>query len=53
MNADRAAGIIVAGLERNRGRIAFPLPMYLTVRAIAALPAGLRDRALRRSPRKP
>ena len=53
MNADRAARIIIAGLARNRGRIAFPLPMYLTVRAIAALPALLRDRLLRQAPRKP
>ena len=53
MDADRAARIIVAGLGRNRGRIAFPLTMYLTVRAIAALPAGLRDRVLRQAPRKP
>ena len=53
MDADRAARIIVDGLDRNRGRIAFPLTMYLTVRAIAALPAGLRDRVLRQAPRKP
>jgi len=53
MDADRAARIIVAGLVRNKGRIAFPLPMYLTVRAIAALPVWLRDRLLRQAPRKP
>ena len=52
MDANRAARIIVAGLAHNKGRIAFPLPMYLTVRAIAALPAWLRDRVLRQAPRK-
>jgi short-subunit dehydrogenase len=53
MDADRAARIIVAGLARNKARIAFPLPMYLAVRSIAALPAWLRDRAQRQAPRKP
>ena len=51
MEADRAARMIIAGLARNKGRIAFPLPMYLTVRAIAALPAWLRARVLRQAPR--
>ena len=51
MDANRAARIIVAGLAHNKGRIAFPLPMYLTVRAIAALPAWLRDRVLRQASR--
>lgn len=53
MDADRAARIIVNGLDRNRGRIAFPLTMYLAVRAIAALPTGLRGRVLRQAPRTP
>lgn len=52
MPADRAAAIIVRGLARNRGRIAFPRPMYWTARLMAALPAMLIDPLLRRAPRK-
>lgn len=52
IDADRAAAIILRGLERNRGRIAFPLPMYATVRLIAALPDGVRNRLLGGLPRK-
>ncbi len=52
MNAKRAAGIIRRGLARNRARIAFPLPMYIATRIVAALPLWLGDRLLRRSPMK-
>jgi short-subunit dehydrogenase len=52
MTADRAAKIIMRGLARNRGRIAFPRPMYLAARLIAALPDFLIDPLLRRAPRK-
>ncbi len=52
MPAERAARIIRRGLARNRGRIAFPWPMYAAARLIAALPASLIDPLLRRAPRK-
>ncbi len=52
MPAARAARIIRRGLARNRGRIAFPWPMYAAARVIAALPASLVDPLLRRAPRK-
>jgi short-subunit dehydrogenase len=52
MPADRAARIIIRGLERNRARIAFPWRMYAGVRLLAALPASLVDPILRRAPRK-
>ncbi len=52
MTADRAARIIKRGLTRNSGRIAFPLPMYLATRIVAALPGAVIDPLLRRSPRK-
>ncbi len=52
MEAATAARIIRRGLERNRGRIAFPLPLYLAVRLIGALPVGLADRWLARLPKK-
>jgi short-subunit dehydrogenase len=50
--ADRAAARIVRGLARNEGRIAFPWPMYLGVRALQLLPQALLQRALARVPRK-
>ena len=53
IDADRAASIILRGLKRNKGRIAFPLPMYLAVLLAAALPQGLIDAFSRRIPRKP
>ena len=52
MNAERAAEIMVAGLARGQGRIAFPWPMYALVRLIAALPGPLIDRFIGRLPRK-
>ena len=52
MDADRAASIIRRGLERNRGRIAFPLPTYLMVWIIAVMPPGLADVVLARTPAK-
>jgi len=50
MSAERAAGIIARGLERDRSRIAFPWPMALATWFIAALPAALSDRLLRPRP---
>ena len=53
MSPDKAARIIVSRLARNHARIAFPWPLYAALRALGALPAGLRDRLLRATPRKP
>lgn len=53
MDADRAARIVRRGLARNAGRIAFPWPMYLAVRLVAALPGWIMDPLLARAPRKP
>jgi short-subunit dehydrogenase len=50
---EKAARIILARLARNHARIAFPWPLYVAVRTLGALPAGLRDRLLRAAPRKP
>lgn len=52
MTADKAAGIIRRGLARNRGRIAFPLPMYFMAWLLGAMPAGLSDRLMRTLPEK-
>lgn len=50
---EKAARIIVSRLARNHARIAFPWPLYTAVRILGTLPAGLRDRLLRATPRKP
>ncbi len=52
MDANRAASIIRRGLERNRGRIAFPLPTYLMAWIVAMLPSALADALLAHTPAK-
>jgi short-subunit dehydrogenase len=52
MTAARAARIIRRGLARNRGRIAFPLPLYLVMWLIGAAPPGITDPLMRRLPKK-
>ena len=52
MPAERAAAIIKRGLARNRGRIAFPFPMYFITWLLGALPPGWLDPVLRQLPRK-
>jgi short-subunit dehydrogenase len=52
MSAERAARIIRRGLARDRGRIAFPWPMYALVRLVATLPDRLIDPLMRRLPEK-
>jgi len=53
MDAEPAADLIKRALARNVGRIAFPWPMAALVWLVAALPAGLTDRLLALTPRKP
>jgi len=45
---ERAARIIRRGLAKGRRQIAFPYPLYLGMRLMRALPAGLVDPILRR-----
>jgi short-subunit dehydrogenase len=52
MPAERAAEIIRRGLERGRGRIAFPWPMYAAAWLLAALPDALVHRLTARMPSK-
>lgn len=52
MEAERAAGIILRGLARNRGRIAFPFPTYFWAWLLGALPTAVTDRLLSRLPKK-
>jgi short-subunit dehydrogenase len=52
MDTDRAARIIRRGLERNRGRIAFPWQMYAAAWLVQALPTWTTDRVMRGLPAK-
>lgn len=52
MDSRRAAAIIARGLARNQGRIAFPWPMLLLMRALEALPYSLSNWILSRAPAK-
>ncbi|OAN51437.1 short-chain dehydrogenase [Paramagnetospirillum marisnigri] len=52
MEVEPACRIIASGLERNRGRIAFPWPMLLAARLAGCLPDRLMDMVSRRTPRK-
>lgn len=52
MEAEKAAGIIKKGLEKNKARIAFPWPMVFLAWLLAALPPGWTDRLLTRVPAK-
>lgn len=52
MTADRAAQRILRGLERDRGRIAFPWPTAFAAWLVGALPDALADRLTRGLPGK-
>lgn len=52
MEADAAAKIIRKGIEKGKARIAFPWPMYLMARLIAALPLCIGDFILGLAPKK-
>ncbi len=52
MDADRAARIMKRGLEKNRGRIAFPWPTAFGAWLAGALPDALVDHLTRGLPRK-
>ena len=52
MSAERAAAIVKRGLARNRGRIAFPFPMYFAIWLLGTLPPLLTDPLLMRLAKK-
>ncbi len=52
METDHAAGIIKRGLARNKARVTFPWPLAAAIWALAALPPGLTDTALKKLPKK-
>lgn len=52
MGPERAARIMAAGLARNKGRIAYPLRLYVLSWLAAALPDAVMDAITRRLPKK-
>ena len=52
MSAEKAAKIIARGLEKNKGRICFPLPMHFMSWLIGILPDGLAQKILAQAPAK-
>lgn len=52
MDATRAAKIIAAGIEKNRGRIAFPWPLHFAMWFLAALPDPVAQMVLKNAPAK-
>ena len=52
MTSEKAAAIIKRGLVANRGRIAFPFPMYFLVWLLSGLPPVLVNAMTRRLPEK-
>ena len=53
MSPEKAARIIAAGLEKNRSRIAFPLPLYLPLWFLSCLSPRLTDPFFAALPAKP
>ncbi len=52
MPAERAAKIIVKGLERGKASISFPWQMALMMKLLAMLPATIFDRIMVKGPKK-
>ncbi len=52
IGADKAARIIASGIERNKGRIAFPLPAHCAAWMFGAMPDFLAQAILKKSPAK-
>ncbi len=52
MDADKAAGIIRKGLERDKARIGFPWPMYWMTWFLGAVPPAVTDWIFKRIPKK-
>lgn len=53
MSADKAAKIIRKGLEKNKGRIAFPWPMFFSVWMLNILPDRFIHWITAKTPKKP
>jgi short-subunit dehydrogenase len=52
LSPEKAAKIIIRGLEQNKARIAFPLPLYFTSWLIGILPPAWLDWFMQKLPKK-
>lgn len=52
MNADVASQKIITGIEKNRGRIIFPISFYLLICFLLSLPFFLVEKIMRKLPKK-
>ena len=52
MSSEKAAGIIIRGLNKNKSRIAFPWPIHFVIWLTASLPPFLSDWIVNKAPRK-
>ena len=52
MNADKASRKIITGIEKNRGRIIFPIIFYVIIRILLALPFFLSEKIMKKLPKK-
>ena len=52
MEADKAAHIIKRGLDKNKGRIAFPFPTYFGAWLLGTLPDFLAEKIANKTPKK-
>jgi short-subunit dehydrogenase len=52
MDAKKASQKIIAGIEKNQGRIIFPIIFYLIIRILLALPFFLIEKIMKKLPKK-
>ncbi len=52
MHAEKAAAIIARGLEKDKSRIAFPLPTHIMAWGVSVLPDAFMQNLMRRLPKK-
>ena len=52
MNSTKASQIIINGIEKNHGRIIFPIIFYFLIRVLLSLPFSLVEKIMKKLPKK-
>ena len=52
MNSTKASQIIINGIEKNHGRIIFPIIFYFLIRILLSLPFSLVEKIMKKLPKK-
>jgi short-subunit dehydrogenase len=52
MNSTKASQIIINGIEKNHGRIIFPIIFYFLIRVLLSLPFSLIEKIMKKLPKK-